>query len=152
MRRRLALLFLLIAVAAVTVALVRWRGGSAEVAALAEGRAAMETELDTTRASLHKASLRFQGFQKGMDSVPDSVRMFAGGVIMQQSGMYRKNIVTLEADERRLEIAIRKQDARIAAAADTRRRTTLPFAILAALLTATGAVLFAADRARRVAS
>lgn len=151
MRRRLAILFFLLALAAAVAAAGRWRGSAGEMAALSAQRAALETELDTTRASLHKASLRFQAFRNSIDAVPDSVRMFGAGDIMQRQTVFLKKIVTLEGEERRIEIAIGRIATRYAEATGARRRVVLPLAALAVLLLGAGTVLFAAERARRLA-
>lgn len=152
MKKKLAFLCVLLAVAAVVVAAALWRGAGAEIAAQSVRRASLAAELDTTRTSLRKASLRFQGFQRGMDAVPDSVRLATAGATMQQSNVYRKNIERLEGEERRILTMLRKTEAQVAEITASRRRSALPLAVLAAIFSAAGAVLFAAERSRRVAS
>lgn len=152
MRRRLSTLILLLAVATMVTAAVRWRGASGEIAARSAERAALQSEMDTTRTSLRKMSLRYQGFLKGASAVPDSIRLSTAGASMQQSNIYRKNITRLEGEERRLKTMMETIDVRVAEAVAARRRSVLPLAGLAALFLAAGAVLFATERARRVAS
>jgi hypothetical protein len=149
--RKIASWILLLAVAAGVAGAIRWRGAGSGTAALAGERASLQAELDTTRARLHKESLRYRGFLKGMDAIPDSIRTAQAGETMKQTNLYRKAIENLEGEERHLVAAMRKIDRRIAAAEESRRHSVRPFAVAAAVLLAAGAALHATARLRRVA-
>jgi hypothetical protein len=145
------MLLLVLAVVALAGAVERRVRMPAEgVAGLAE-RAGLETALDTTRIALRKASLRYMGFQQGMDAVPDSVRMAQAGIIAQRGMVLGKRVTTLETEERRLVASIDKIDTRLATITDTRHQTALRLGVLAGVLFLAGGLLLGADHRRLAA-
>jgi hypothetical protein len=152
MMKKIASLLLLLAIAAAITGAIRWRGGSAEIAALNGERAPLQAQLDTTRADLHKTGLRYRGFIQGASAMPDSIRTAEAGETMKQTNLYRKAISRLEGEERRLVVSIDKIDRSLVAATAARRRSARPFALVAALLLVAGGGLYALARQQRVAS
>jgi len=152
MLKKLASLLILLAVVATIAGGIRWRGAGTSIGALNRDRAGLQTQLDTTRTSLHRVSLRYRGFQQGMQSIPDSLRKAQAGESMNQDRIYRKTLMNLEGEERRLTIAIKKIDRKIDTVVAARRQAARPFAIAVTVLVVAAGVLFATGRRRRVAS
>lgn len=85
-------------------------------------------ELDTTRAEIRKTSLLYQGFQKNTSAVPDTVRMYGGGKIMEQGRSYQKKLHMLEVRERDLNLEVTQIRKHIETHKQSGRREALPFA------------------------
>ena len=152
MRRTLASIILLAAIAAAVTTAIRWNGATAGIDGMLAERRSLESEMDTTRAELHKTSLRYQGFMKGAGAIPDSLRKIEAGNSMKQSTAYRKAILLLEEDERRIDRAITGIDKRLASARAGRRNSGLAIGALSAVLLGLAMTLFMTGRTRRVAS
>jgi hypothetical protein len=150
LRILLAVLLLLGALVSLGAGAARWQDGGGEITSLAQEKTALETQLDTTRTALHRASLRYQGFQKGMSAVPDTVRRYSGNVIIRESAMHRTTINNLEDTERDLIRRIARTERAITAARESRRRAAVPAGVAGALLLAAGAALLATRRGSRV--
>jgi len=152
MRKFLSNLMLIAAVALLIVAVVRWRGTAAQLATLAAQKSDLSTELDTTRAALYKASLRYQGFLKGRSNIPDSLRAAEAGRSVEAGKAHRKTIMSLEGDEERIVRQIKKLDRSAQATRAEQRRTALPLLVASLILAAAGGFLLSLARARRVAT
>lgn len=151
MRKPLSILMLVAAVALLIVAAVRWRGSATHIAAMASQKNGLAAELDTTRAALYQASLRYQGFLKGRANIPDSLRAAEAGRSVEIGKTHRKTILALENSENRIVRQIGKLGDGIETARREQRRSTLPLLGGALVLGAAGAFLLALARARRVA-
>jgi hypothetical protein len=136
----------------VGAASVAWQETAPAMSEIHTERTGLETSLDSIRADLYKTSLRFQGFQKNMDAIPDTVRRFGGNIIMDQNKLYRKKILTLEADEDRDERRLKKLAAREAELLVERRKKAVPLGVVGLVLAIAGVGTLLSARPRRVAA
>ncbi len=133
-RRLLSIVFVIAAVASAAWSGISWRRAGVSLRDVDGKRAAAVAERDTTHTALVQTSLRYQGFLNSMSDVPDSVRTFGGGIIMQQQKIYQKQLNGYEVAERELKIKIERLDRERAEVVAARRQSALPGMI--------GAVLF----------
>ena len=146
------MIILLAAVAATVTTAIRWKGATAGIDGMLAERQGLVSEMDTTRAELHKTSLRYQGFMRGAGAIPDSLRAFEAGNSMKQSTAYRKAILLLEEEQRRIDREITAIDERLAGAREGRRNSVLATGALSAVLLGLAVTLFMTGGTRRVAS
>jgi hypothetical protein len=141
-RRMLPIVLLIAAVASGAWSGISWRRAGVSLHGIDGKRAAAVAERDTTRTVLQKTSLLYQGFLNSMSDVPDSVRTYGGGIIMEQQKIYQKKLNGYEVAERDLTVKIERLDRERAEVVAARRQSALPGAIAAVLLLgAAGAVV-----------
>ncbi len=151
MRRVLASIILLAAIAAAVTAAVRWKAATADIDGMLAEHRSLASQMDTTRAALHKTSLRYQGFMKGTSAIPDSLRKIEAGNNMKQSTAYRKAILILEENQRRIDREITRIEKRLSRAREERRKAALVVGVPAGVLLGLALILFMTGRTRRVA-
>ncbi|HEX5132994.1 MAG TPA: hypothetical protein VFX92_10965 [Candidatus Krumholzibacteria bacterium] len=144
--RMIATVFLVAGLGALATSAVTWRRAGADAAALSAERATRQTQLDSTRADLRAVGIRYRGFVQGMDAVPDSVRRFGGGIILEQSRIYQKTIQTLEGSEAAQVRMLGTLDERIASVYTRRRRNALPLSAVGVVLAGAGAGMLLSRR------
>lgn len=151
-RRVLAILIVLAGVASLAWGVSSWRRAGVSLAEVDGRQAASQAELDSTRAELKKTGLLYRGFLNSMSAVPDTLRMYGGGIIMKQRWSYEKALSQLEGREHELVRDLGKLDRERAEIRAQRRQSTLPGAAVGAALLAVGVVLWRRGRPRPVAA
>jgi hypothetical protein len=91
----------------VAAGLALWARSAPERAHLDETRAALEDSARVLREDIIQTSLRYQAFNKSVPTLPDTMRMYAGGVLMKQGDEYAKKIRLLEMKERDVNFQLR---------------------------------------------
>jgi hypothetical protein len=122
---------------------LEWRKHAPALAQIHTDSAVLEDSVKRVHARLVQQSLLQQGLQASQATLPDSVRRYGAGQMMQVSSEYNKAIRRLDMQERdiRLEIASLKRDA-TREHADAKKRT-LPVAAAGAAIVLVGIVLTA---------
>jgi hypothetical protein len=106
--------FLVVAgVALLGVSGLRWREGRPELARIGATSAVMEDSLKHVHDRLVQESLKSRALQESQTTIPDTLRVYGAGKMMEMGNIYNKNIRKFEMNERdvKLELASLKRDA-----------------------------------------
>ena len=129
-----------------------YSGTSGKTAPFRQRIEADQALLDSTRAELRTVSLRYQGFAKSGEAVPDSIRRYEAGTIWRQSQTYANKIYLLERKERDLKLEMTKLRKREGAAKRRRLVVSIPLAAIGAGASLAGILLLTRSRPRPVAA
>lgn len=127
---------------------VLWRQHAPDLSKMKAESATLQDSLQRVRAELTRQNLLLKGLNASMETVPDSVRRYGAGKMMETSTGYSKVIRRLDMKERdiKLEIASLRRDSE-RERADARHRT-LPIAAAGAAALFIGIVLAVIPRRR----
>jgi hypothetical protein len=147
-RKRLGLFLLVAGVLVLAASGMMWRRSAPNIERMRLERTALEDSVKHVHAELVHQSLLLQGLHASMSTVPDSVRRYGAGKMMETSTGYNKSIRKLEMRERdiNLDIASLGRDSEREHA--TAKSRTLPMAAAgaAALLVGLGLTAIPARR------
>lgn len=145
------IVFSVLGAAAIAAGAVAYSGANRKASVVADRLAAAQADLDSTRAELLTTGLRYRGYLQGMEAIPDTVRMFGGGIIMDEGKKYDKKIHILEFKERDLNLKITRLKKNLAAGKRHAWMSAAPFLGAGVLMLLAGAVLSTPSRTRPVA-
>lgn len=115
-------------------------------------RVALEAERDSTRARILDTNLRYRGFEGGISTIPDSLRLGMAGQMIAQSKVYGKQLHILGVKERDQTVQIEQLRRQESTARHRARGRGAPVAGAGAILAVAGLALFGVSRRRPVAA
>jgi len=142
-RKKLGMFLIVVGVAGLAASGGLWRRSAPELARIHADSAVLEDSLARVHAKLVHQSLLLQGLNASEETLPDTVRRYGAGEMMEVSTGYAKAIRKLEMQERdiNLDIASLKRD-HVRASATVKRRV-IPAAVVGAGVLALGLALVA---------
>ncbi len=108
--------------------------------------------LDSTRTELREVSLRYQGFSKSGQEVPDSIRRYEAGTVWKLDKKYGNRIYLLERKERDLTFEMTRLRMREGAAKRRGLVVSVPLAVFGAGVSLAGVLMLKRSRPRPVAA
>lgn len=148
-RRKLGIFLIVAGVLTGAASGLVWRQHAPELARIHADNATFEDSLQRVHKELVHTSLLLRGLKESEPSLPDTVRRYGAGKMMELTTGYNKHIRKLDMTERdiKLEIASLKRDS--AREVELARKRTIPLAAAGLAALVIGLVL-AAIPARRV--
>lgn len=120
---------------------VRWRGDADWQARNAAKLAALEDSARNIHEALMEVSLKSKALQSSYSTMPDTVRRYGAGKLMEIQGGYNKTMRKLDFQQRDLKVdmaTVRREADRERASA---RARAIPLAVVAIVSLLTGIVL-----------
>jgi hypothetical protein len=147
-RRKIGLFLVVAGVALLAASGILYRKSAPALAQIAAGKATFEDSLKRVHEHLVQTSLKARGLQESESQIPDTLKVYGAGKMMELSNSYNKTIRKLEMTERdiNLEISSLKRDAERERAASKAR--TLPVAGGGAAVLLLGLILTALPNRR----
>lgn len=125
---------------------VAWSRSTASLADVQAKLASSTEDLKAVQAERREANLRYRGYKTGMEAIPDSVRMYAGGVIMNHGAEYQKQIYGLNIRERDVKLEVARHERSLAKIRRGRSTSAIPFGVIGMGLLAVGAMFAVRSR------
>lgn len=133
----------------VLVSVVTWTRSSAGTTRLLAQKAALEDSLETIRKTAVDNNLRHKALELSISQLPESVRVYGGGQILQQSREYSKKSHILEVQDRNVRVDIGAIDRRVQRERDRALSVSAPFAVAGVILLVAGLMVLRVSAVRR---
>ena len=105
-RKRIGFFLIVIGIMTLATAGVFWRKSAPALAKIVTERTAWEDSLKGVHAQLMQQSLKARGLQESEKSIPDTLKVYGAGKMMELQNSYNKTIRNLERMERDINLEI----------------------------------------------
>jgi len=147
-KKRIGLFLMVAGLGLFALAGVRWQGDAEWRAGNTAKMAALDDSARSVHEALMQVSLKSRALQSSYSTMPDTVRRYGAGKLMEIQGGYNKTIRKLEFKERDLKVdmATARREADLERAGARARAIPLAVAAIAALMTGTVLMLVPSRR------
>jgi hypothetical protein len=147
-KRTFGLILVALGLALVVAGAVAWTRASAETSRLRAQKVVLEDSLRSIRETAIENNLRHKALEMSIAQLPESVRVYGGGQIIQQSKEYSKKSHILEVQDRNVRLEMNAVERRAERARGRAVSTSTPLAAGGLVLLVAGLMVLRVSRAR----